>query len=283
MATYLKGDCLEVMKGLTSKSIDCFICDLPYGCLTGGGGKEKAKRIENIANNHRKACPPTNRGERTLKDGTLAPAGILGGCNWDIKIDLVEFWKQVKRLSRNDHTPVLMFCNTRFGAELISSNPDWFRHDLVWEKSRGVGFLRANKEPLRSHEMIYVFSKKGAYYKRVDIEGDFPAYVGSHSAAKVYNLHKPDTEGYKKVDNKKRCVKSVVSISNETNKGQHPTQKPIELYKWLIERYCPADGTMLDPTAGSFNSVKSAIELNRKAIGIEKDAGFFWKAVAKLN
>lgn len=37
---FLKGDCLEVMKTLPNKSIDCFVCDLPYGCLTGGGGKE---------------------------------------------------------------------------------------------------------------------------------------------------------------------------------------------------------------------------------------------------
>ena len=263
MATYLKGDCLEVMKGLTSKSIDCFICDLPYGCLTGGGGKEKAMRKEK------------------------GSGDSIAGCDWDIKIDLVEFWKQVKRLSRNDHTPVLMFCTTKFGAELIASNPDWFRYDLVWAKSRAVGFLSANKMPLRAHEMIYVFSKKGANYKRIDIEGDF-----KESVKEGHIRSKPETIGiygkdYKDVSHSNkgiRCVKSVIEIPNETNKGgKHPTQKPIELYKWLIERYCPADGTMLDPTAGSFNSVKSAVELNRKAIGIEKDAGFFWNAVAKLN
>ena len=263
MATYLKGDCLEVMKGLTSKSIDCFICDLPYGCLTGGGGKEKAMRKEK------------------------GSGDSIAGCDWDIKIDLAEFWKQVKRLSRNDHTPVLMFCTTKFGAELIASNPDWFRYDLVWAKSRAVGFLSANKMPLRAHEMIYVFSKKGANYKRIDIEGDF-----KESVKEGHIRSKPETIGiygkdYKDVSHSNkgiRCAKSVIEIPNESNKGKkHPTQKPIELYKWLIERYCPADGTMLDPTAGSFNSVKSAVELNRKAIGIEKDAKFFWNAVAKLN
>ena len=136
----LKGDCLEMMKTLKDKSVDCFICDLPYGCLTGGGGKEKARRLN-------------SKGEiRTNHSG-----GVFG-CDWDIKIDLVQFWEQVKRLAKNDHAPVLMFCNTKFGNELINSNPDWFRHDLVWEKSRGVGFLSANKQPLRSHEMIYVFA-----------------------------------------------------------------------------------------------------------------------------
>jgi DNA modification methylase len=47
---------------------------------------------------------------------------------------------------------------------LIKSNEKWFRYDLVWEKSRKVGFLSANKQPLRKHEMVYIFrdnQKKG--------------------------------------------------------------------------------------------------------------------------
>jgi len=259
MLSVLKGDCLEVMKTLPAKTIDCFVCDLPYGCLSGRAIGKSAEK---------KKCF----------------SGDAMGCAWDIKIDLDAFWEQVKRLSRNDHTPVLMFCNTKFGAELIASNPKWFRYDLVWNKSRGVGFLCANKMPLRSHEMIYVFSKKGAYYKRIDIAGDFPAYVGSHSAAKVYNLEKPEKEGYKKVDSGTRCVKSVVSVNNESNKGgQHPTQKPAELYEWLLARYCPEGGTMLDPTAGSFNSCWVAKKMGLKAIGIEKDPTFFWKAAGRAS
>ena len=258
---FLKGDCLEVMKTLPEKSIDCFVCDLPYGCLlakrgtkeTGWGHEGEKKKIENL------------------------------GCDWDIKIDLEKFWEQVKRLAKDDHTPVLMFCTTKFGAELINSNPSWFRYDLVWNKSRGVGFLSANKQPLRSHEMIYVFSKKGAYYKRIDIEGDFPPYVGSYSSAKIYNLDKLNLEGYKKIDNNKRCVKSVISINNETNKGNHPTQKPAELYEWLLKRYCPAEGTILDPTAGSFTSCFTANKLNLKSIGIEMNDEFYEKAMKLKN
>ena len=261
----LHGDCLEKMKNLPSKSIDCFVCDLPYGCLSA-----KPLVIPNTENKYRKACPPTPR----------------DGCAWDVKIDLVAFWEQVKRLAKNDSTPVIMFCTTRFGAELIASNPDWFRHDLVWSKSRAIGFLRANKEPMRSHEMIYVFAKKGAYYKRVDIHGDF-----KESVREGHVRSKPETVGiygkdYKDVSHSNagvRCVKSVVEIGNETNKGgKHPTQKPAELYKWLLERYCPPGGTMLDPTAGSFASVFTAKAMGIHAIGIEKDDMFFWKAVSKI-
>ncbi len=249
------------MKTLPDRSIDLFVCDLPYGCLTNK--------------------PHADGSEGKSKGGKNYTATT--GCAWDIPVDLTQFWVQVKRLCKDDHTPVIMFCSTKFGVELINSNPDWFRYDLVWNKSRGVSFLSANKMPLRSHEMMYVFSKKGANYYRKDIEGDFPAYVGSHSAAKVYNLAKPDKEGYKKVDNGKRCVKSVVCINNETNKGgKHPTQKPAELYEWLITRYSKEGDTVLDPTAGSFTSVFTAAKMGRNVIGIEKDDAFFAKAIGKV-
>lgn len=263
----INGDCLEVMKTLPDKSIDLFVCDLPYGCLG-----------------------PQKKGGGIPREGT---EGAFSGCAWDIKLDLEAFWVQVKRLCKNDHTPVLMFCNTMFGYDLIKSNEAWFRYDLVWSKSRGVSFLLANKMPLKSHELVYVFSKKGANYYRKDIEDDFPAsavrqdkYVGSHSAAKVYNLAKPDLEGYKKVDNGKRCVKSVVSINNESNKGgKHPTAKPVELYKWLVERYSKENDCVLDPTFGSGNSGRACAELKRAYVGIEKDEGFFnkFKSAVETN
>ena len=66
-------------------------------------------------------------------------------------------------------------------------------------------------------------------------------------------------------------------------KGNHPTEKPIDLYKFLIERYCPPGGTILDPTFGSGNSVFTAYALGRNGIGIEKDEKFFEKAVKRLE
>jgi len=268
---FLKGDCLEVMQTLPDKSIDCFICDLPYGCLTTGNATRK-RFID---------------GKDTE---TLVTRQVIGGCQWDIKINLDLFWKEVKRLAKNDHTPVLMFCTTKFGAELIASNPDWFRYDLVWSKPSGTGFLSANKMPMRSHEMIYIFAKKGAYYKRIDIEGDFPKWqvgkngvrTGNHACSGLPKANITGGEG-------KRCALSVVECKSprsnqkgEKKENKHPTQKPAELYEWLLKRYCSPGGTVLDPTAGSFTSCFEANKLGLKSIGIEKDDKFFWKAVSMI-
>lgn len=281
----LNGDCLELMKTLPDKSIDLFLCDLPYGCLTGGAGKEKAKRIANVENRYRKACPPTDRSKRVLANGTIAPAGILGGCEWDVKIDLTQFWEQVNRLMKDDHTPIIHFCNARFGFELYNSKPDWFRYDLVWNKMRGVSFLSANKQPMRSHELIYVFAKKGARYYRTD-ENDETKKARKKDQSKilmanVYNnaeRAKPLVEG-NDTPAGKRCSLSVVNMySNASKQGKHPTQKPDELYEWLIERYSKEGDTILDPTAGSFTSVFTAEKLKRKGIGMEKNTEFYNKA-----
>ena len=256
--TLHNGDCLEVMKSIPDKSVDLIICDLPYGCLTPTGASVK---------NPDKYPPGTKS----------------GGCSWDIKIDLDAFWKQVKRIRKSDHSPCIHFCTTKFGIELVNSNPDEFRYDLVWDKQRGVSFLSANKMPMRSHEMIYVFSKSGAFYNRIDISGNFQPYAfkateegqpraGKNSRTATLN------------DGTKRCVLSVIQNPNKTlRKSAHPTEKPSELYKWLIERFCPAGGTVLDPTFGSGNSVFTAFAMGRSAIGIEKDETFFKKAEEKLN
>ena len=247
------GDCLEVMATLPDKSVDCFICDLPYGCLAGA----------------RKQDPTVKPSEgRTI---------VSLPCAWDVKIDLPSLWKQIKRLAKNDHVPVLMFCTTKFGFELYASNPSWFRYDLVWDKGRGVSFLSANKMPMRSHEMVYVFSKKGAAYKRVDVSGGAYTHKRGQDTSAHYGAIRDDAT----VNTGTRCALSIVKNplpGSWQSKGGHPTEKPKSLYHWLLERYCPAGGTVLDPTFGSCNSGRASRDLGLKYVGIEMDPTFFKKA-----
>jgi site-specific DNA-methyltransferase (adenine-specific) len=251
------------MKDLSDASVDCFICDLPYGCLSVNG---KPKVSE----------------EKMLQYGKGRIPSQPGGCMWDIKIDLDKFWEQVRRLRKSDSTPCLMFCTTKFGIDLINSNPKEFRYDLVWDKGRGVSFLSANWMPMRSHEMIYVFSKSRAYYKRIDISGN-PYITTGNSGSKTYSKDWKQKHEPKTVNT--RCALSVVSVPTKATgkRDKHPTEKSSSLYRFLIERYCPEGGTVLDPTAGSFNSVFTAYDMNRNGIGIEKDDTFYKKACDRFN
>jgi len=254
----MKGDCLEVMKEIPDASIDCFICDLPYGCLSSQS-----------------------------YNGVIDKAGVdLGNkfgkkLTWDIPLDLDKFWKEIRRLRKNDNSPCLMFCNTKFGYDLIKSNEKEFRYDLVWNKSNAVGFLSANIKPMASHEMIYVFSKKKAYYRRINIKGDFPAGGGGRSTANFLPIAGMPNTGTTIAG--ERCPTSVLSIANKKRKDGHPTEKPVELYRFLLQRYCPPEGSLLDPTAGSFNSCFTAYDMNIESIGIEKDDEYFKKASERMD
>lgn len=82
-------------------------------------------------------------------------------CKWDIPIDLDKMWIALKKICKKN-CMYCFFTTTKYGVALINSNPKWFRYDLVWEKSNAVGYLSANKMPLRKHEMIYVFNDNNA-------------------------------------------------------------------------------------------------------------------------
>ena len=84
-------------------------------------------------------------------------------CTWDTKIDLEKFWKEINRITK-ETTPIFFTTTTKFGVELIMSNPKNFRYDLVWIKSASAGFLNAKKMPMRKHEMVYVFYRKLPLY-----------------------------------------------------------------------------------------------------------------------
>jgi len=260
MFQLFNADCLEKMKDISSNSIDLILCDLPFGCLA------KQDIIPNLVGDHKIAKQTES------------------ACAWDVALDLEKFWTEIKRIRRNEHTPTLHFCTTKYGFQLYNSNPKEFRYDLVWDKGRGVSFLSANKMPMRSHEMIYVFSKAGSYYNRIDISGNFSYSAGgrdkSGSASRQYGVaitrENKDNTG-------KLCILSVIENSTSTKRGGHPTEKPLELYKFLIERYCPPNGTVLDPTFGSCNSGRACKELGRNYIGIEKEKSFFEKAKKSLN
>jgi site-specific DNA-methyltransferase (adenine-specific)/modification methylase len=62
----------------------------------------------------------------------------------------------------------------------------------------------------------------------------------------------------------------------------HPTQKPLEVMKWVIE-LCPKADTILDPFMGSGTTGVAAIQLGRKFIGIEREPKYFGIAVKRLE
>jgi len=68
-----------------------------------------------------------------------------------------------------------------------------------------------------------------------------------------------------------------------TGNKLHPTQKPVSILKPLIEAFCPPDGIVLDPFAGSGSTLVAAKELGRRSLGIEISAEHHRTATTRLD
>jgi len=204
-------------------------------------------------------------------------------CVWDSLIDLDKMWVELKRIGK-DNCQFVFFCTTKFGYKLIASNEKWFRYDIIWEKSFNLGALLCNKQPLRKHEMIYVFhnDKKPKNMNWI--------YNPQKTEGKPYKdkrlKYKGEVYGNLKstpIDNKgDRFPVSILKFDYDKEK-LHPTQKPVALCEWIIKTYSNEGDLVLDFTMGSASTVVSCINTKRKYIGIEKDKTIFETAKKRIE
>ncbi len=71
---------------------------------------------------------------------------------------------------------------------------------------------------------------------------------------------------------------------SERGKTLHPTQKPVALFKWVIERMkLPAGTVIVDPYLGSGSCGVAAVEMGYDFIGIETNRDYFDLAAKRIN
>jgi len=211
------------------------------------------------------------------------PYGVTS-CKWDSQIDLEKMWDELKKICKKKCIYVF-FATTKFGYELIHSNKKWFRYDLVWEKSRKVGFFNSKLMPMRNHEMVYVFSNpdckvKEKTYNAQKIPGK--PYIRQLKERKPSIYGDSYTRRLPIINKGERHPASIIKFNN-VNKPLHKTQKPTDLLEWLIKSYSNKNDTILDFTMGSGSTGEACKNTNRKFIGIEKNKEIFKIAENRLN
>jgi site-specific DNA-methyltransferase (adenine-specific)/modification methylase len=77
--------------------------------------------------------------------------------------------------------------------------------------------------------------------------------------------------GYKKVFKYEQRWTNFVNTKETT----HPTEKPVSLFKWLLDNFTEPAATILDPFMGSGTTGVACAQLGRKFIGIEIDPDYF--------
>ncbi|MCD8909516.1 site-specific DNA-methyltransferase [Mammaliicoccus sciuri] len=189
--------------------------------------------------------------------------------NWDSVIPLPKLWKEYNRIIK-DNGAILLTSSGMFTAELMMSNPNMYKYKIIWEKSKATNFLNAKKQPLRKYEEICVFYKKQPTYNPQMSEGN-PYNKGTrkNQLTGSYGLFSPSevkSEGT-------RYPIDLIYFKTAESEGKvyHPTQKPIDLGRYLVKTYSNLGDTILDNTCGSGSFLVSALLEGRNFIGIDKD------------
>jgi len=231
----IQGDCLDVMKTFPEKSIDMILCDLPYG---------------------------TTRNK------------------WDSVINLNILWKEYERIIK-DRGCVALTAQGIFTAKLILSNEKLFKYKIIWIKSKPTNFLNAKIQPLRKHEDICIFYKKQPTYNPQMKNGEpydkgvrKDQFTGSYGDFRPRHV-KSTGERYPNdvVFYDEQIVDDFIYKKTAEAEGIvfHPTQKPIELGRYLIRTYTNPGDIVLDNACGRGSFLLAAILENRNFIGIEKN------------
>jgi site-specific DNA-methyltransferase (adenine-specific) len=231
----IQGDCLDVMEQFPPKSIDMILCDLPYGTTQN---------------------------------------------KWDSVIDLQKLWKQYERIIK-DNGVIALTSQGLFTAKLILSKEELFKYKIVWIKSKATNFLNAKKQPLRKHEDVCIFYKKQPTYNPQMTNGVSydkgtrkDQFTGSYGDFKPRHI-KSDGERYPNdvVFYEEQAIDDFVYIKTAESEGPvlHPTQKPIELGRYLIKTYTNPGDIVLDNACGSGSFLLAALLEHRQFIGIEKN------------
>lgn len=224
------------MRGLPDASVDMILCDLPYGTTE---------------------------------------------CKWDSVIPFGPLWEQYKRIAKAN-AAIVLTATQPFTTALIASNLKDFRYCWVWDKLNGGNFASAHKMPLKTHEDVAVFyARLPTYnpqywtskpYKRAAGEKGVAEHLGGTTPAATKHKGIDASDGRRFPTSILEC-NPVKTITSE--RGLHPTQKPVALFEYFIRTYTDPGQVVLDNCIGSGTTAIACINSGRSFIGFEKDREIF--------
>jgi len=194
-------------------------------------------------------------------------------CKWDTVIPFEPMWAQLKRIIKPNGA-IVLFGSQPFTSALVMSNVKMFKYELIWHKSHPTGFASSKKRTMKYHENIVIFYNNQPTYNPQMTKGK-PNHWNINKAGTVSNSQ-PKLGEVKNVNGDNKFPNSVMYFNSPNRNGIfHPTQKPVPLLEYLIKTYSNENDTVLDFTMGSGSSMVASKNLNRKFIGIEKEANYY--------
>lgn len=237
MITLYHGDCLEEMKKIPDSSIDCIICDLPYGSTTLDWDVQiPFDLLWNQYNRIIKDC-----GNIVLFSSGKFTYDLYNSNKFGYRYKLV--WKK----------------NVPTGMSSAKYMPMRYYEEILIFKKQGVAvsdivYNPQMKDRVGVHKECYKYDHYCGESNHVDY-------------AKVKNKYDPERVNPSDV--------LEFDVVPNRNGKLHPTQKPVDLISYLTLTFSNSGDIILDNCMGSGTTGVACLRTGRSFIGIEKDETYF--------
>ncbi len=287
----IKGDSLKILKLIKDQTIDAIISDIPYGI-----SYEEWDVLHNNTNSallgastaQKKAGPVFQHRGKPLNGWSEADKKIAKEyqqwCgSWAYE------WLRVLKPGAS----VFIFAGRRMAPRCICALEDagfTFKDMIAWMK---------DKAPHRAQRISVIYNRRKDFENEQKWTGwrvgnlrpifepilwfTKPYTLGGTLADNVrdYGVGAFNNDAWKNYTDD--CSNTIKVVSKKSDHGLHPTQKPIELLRALIELSTVENQLVLDPFCGSGSTLLAAYELKRNYIGIDNNANYVEVAKKRLS
>ena len=300
----LNGDCLTLMKDIPDKSVDLFICDLPYGetnCKWDSkiDMEEFWIQFKRIRKSKRTACIhfcSTKFGYTLIKSWEKGfkmdmvwkkrnKTGGLQSRNRPMRNHemVYFFYEQAPKYNRDTYhkrkqaKPVLVVeeKDDKWIKEVGKNGHGWDKHKPeygnIFDPPNPVSVVEEANEVSYDSEKYKegcVGRKKGQGVYRINIPH------------KITNYDPPNPASVLDEDEPKSMFESTKVF---IGKRHHQTEKPQDILEFFLKYWTDENDTVLDPTMGSGSTGVACKKLNRKFIGFEMDPIIYQVALKRCE
>ena len=244
--TIYNEDCMEGMKRIPDGSVDCIICDLPYGVL--------------------------NKGNRHAQ--------------WDCPLPMDRLWEEYRRITKDNAAIILFGQGMFTAELMMSNrkmwryNLIWDKINKTGFLNANRMPLRQHEDICVFSNRATIYNpqmKKCEPHQRNHNRGKLSESVTNRCYGRRKEM--PTIAADEKYPT------SIISIPKEHKNGSffHPTQKPVSLLKYLVQTYSNKGDTVLDNCMGSGTTALACIETGRNFIGFEKEKEYYDIAVKRIK
>ncbi len=277
------GDCTELIKEIETNSVDLILSDIPYGISV-----EDWDVLHNNTNSALLGTSPAQlqagkifkkRGKPlngwSEADKKIPQEYYNWVCSW------VDDWLRVIKPGGS----VFVFAGRRLAHRCISAFEDAgfiYKDMIAWNRLKAAHRAQ-HISCIFDRRKDYVTSEKWSGWKVGNLRPVFepilwfmkPYKIGGTLADNVleYELGAYNENILEKYSQKSNNLFNIESLNSD--RGLHPTQKPLKLMELLIELTTSKNQIILDPFAGSATTLIAAMKLERHFIGFEKSEEYY--------